>query len=102
MHLIRYAGGAVDEIEHIEVVPLSQKLNEELETARREAIAQQQIVEPTEEEKRNGWTAKALTAYLTDRLAAQSLSLDVSSLHRRLARRPNEANHHYRPLRWRT
>ena len=87
--------------EHIEVVPLSEKLSEELETARREAINNQQPIEPTEEEKRNGWTAKTLTAYLTDRIAAQSLNVDVNSLHRQVARRPREANHHYRPHRWR-
>ena len=91
----------MDEIAHIEVVPLSEKLTEELETARREAIAQQHTIEPTEEEKKNGWTAKTLTAYLTERVAAQSLNVDVNSLQRRLARRPTEANHRYRPLRWR-
>ena len=89
------------DIEHIEVVPLSEKLSDELETARREAINQQQTIEPTEEEKRNGWTAKTLTAYLSERLAAQTLNVDVNSLHRQVARRPREANHHYRPHRWR-
>ena len=90
-----------DSIERVVVEPLSRKLSEELETARREAIAQQQTIEPTEEEKKNGWTAKTLTAYLTDRIAAQSLNVDVNSLHRQVARRPREANHHYNPLRWR-
>ena len=89
------------DIEHIEVVPLSEKLSDELETARREAINQQQTIEPTEEEKKNGWTAKTLTAYLSERLAAQTLNVDVNSLHRQVARRPREANHHYRPHRWR-
>ena len=91
----------MDEIAHTEIVPLSEKLSEELETARREAITQQQTIEPTEEEKKNGWTTKTLTAYLTERMAAQSLNVDVNSLHRQVARRPREANHHYRVLRWR-
>ena len=85
----------------IKVVPLADRLNQEFEDARREAINNQQPIEPTEEEKRNGWTAKTLTAYLTDRIAAQSLNVDVNSLHRQVARRPREANHHYRPHRWR-
>ena len=89
------------DIEHIAVTPLSEKLSEELEAARREAINQQQPIEPTDEEKKNGWTAKTLTAYLTDRIAAQSLNVNVNSLHRQVARRPQETNHHYRPHRWR-
>ena len=85
----------------IKVVPLADRLSQELEDARREAINQQQTIEPTEEEKKNGWTAKTLTAYLSERLAAQTLNVDVNSLHRQVARRPREANHHYRPHRWR-
>ena len=89
------------DIERPEIVPLSQKLDQELESARREALAQQQAIEPTEEEKKNGWTRETLTQYLAERFAAQSLAVDVDSLHRRTARRPNEANHRYRPHRWR-
>lgn len=88
-------------VERPEIVPLSAKLEEELEEARREAIAKQQLVEPTEDEKRNGWSAESLTAYLAERLAGQSLAIDVHSLQRRNARKPMEANHKYRPLRWR-
>lgn len=88
-------------IERPEIVPLSDKLNQELESARREALANQQAIEPTEEEKRNGWNKATLTAYLAERFAAQSLAVDVDSLHRRTARRSNEANHRYSPLRWR-
>jgi hypothetical protein len=69
--------------------------------ARREALAEGKQVEPTEEERRNGWTARALTEYLAERAAGQSLAIDVNSLHRRNARRSGEANHHYRPHRWR-
>ena len=87
------------DIEH--VTPLSEKLEQELDSARREALAQQKTIEPTEEEKKNGWTAKTLTAYLAERMAAQSLNVSIDSLHRRNARRPQEANHRYRPHRWR-
>lgn len=61
----------------------------------------QKPIEPTDEERRNGWTAKTLTAYLADRQAGQSLSLDIHSSQRQAARRPREQNHRYRPLRWR-
>ena len=88
-------------IERHEIVPLSDKLSQELESARREALADKQDIEPTEEEKRNGWSKKNLTAYLAERFAAQSLAVDADSLLRRNARRPNEANHRYSPLRWR-
>ena len=87
------------DIEH--VTPLSEKLEQELDSARREALAQQKTIEPTEEEKKNGWTAKTLTAYLAERLASQSLNISVDSLQRRNARKPQEANHRYRPHRWR-
>ena len=85
-----------------EIVPLRDKLDHELEAARREALAKQEPIEPTEEEKRNGWTQRTLTAYLAERFAAQSLSVDADSLHRRNARRPEEANHRYNPRRWRS
>ena len=84
-----------------EIVPLSDKLSQELESARREALANQQDIEPTDEEKKNGWTRETLTAYLAERFAAQSLAVDADSLLRRTARRSDEANHRYRPLRWR-
>ena len=61
----------------------------------------QESIEPTEDEIRNGWTTDTLTAYLAERLAGQSMAADVSSVQRRVARRPNVQNHHYRPHRWR-
>lgn len=78
---------------------MREKLESERDAVRRATV--QQPVEPTEEEKRNGWTVKTLTAYLAERQAGQSLSIDVNSLHRQLARRPNEQNHRYKPHRWR-
>lgn len=89
------------EIDRPEIVPLSEKLYDELDAVQREALENQELVEPTDEEKKNGWTAETLTAYLTERLAGQSLAVDVNSIHRRAARRPTEANHRYRPHRWR-
>lgn len=59
----------------------------------------ERVIEPTDEEKRNGWDAKALNKYLADREASQSAALDPDSISRR--KRPNEQNHRYRPLRWR-
>lgn len=89
------------DIERIGIAPLSDRLYRELDQVQREALARQELIEPTEDEKKNGWTADTLTAYLTERLAGQSLSADVGSVHRRAARRPNVQNHHYRPHRWR-
>jgi len=80
---------------------MTDKLESERDTVRREAVKTQPLVEPTEEERRNGWTAKTLTAYLAERQADQSLSVDVNSLHRQVARRPNEQRHKYNPHRWR-
>lgn len=87
--------------EHIEVVPLSEQLSLELDSIRRQAIARQEMIEPTDEEKKNGWDSVSLTKYLSERAAVQALSVDVNSLHRRAARRPVEQNHRYRPHRWR-
>lgn len=58
-----------------------------------------QRIEPTEEEKRNGWDAESLTAYVHDQTAAQSLRADPHSLQRRV--RPTRQNSKYSPLRWR-
>jgi len=50
------------------------------------------IVQPTPEEARNGWTAEALTVYLAERAAAQSLAVDPNSLARAVNRRPDRQN----------
>jgi len=76
--------------------PLYERLDSEVEFATRKL----EIVEPTDEEKRNGWTAESLTKYLSERQAGQSLSVDVNSLHRRVARRPDMQTR-YNPKRWR-
>lgn len=89
------------EVERKTVVPLSEQLLMELETVRREAIQNGQDIIPTSEEAKNGWTTEALTRYLKDRYAAQALRIDVHSLARRVAKRPNSQNHKYNPLRWR-
>lgn len=79
---------------------LREQLADELDEAQAEA-AQLEPVEPTDEEKRNGWTTETLTTYLAERQAGQALAVDVNSLHRRLARRPTVQNHRYNPKRWR-
>lgn len=80
---------------------LSHKLYEELDVAQREALERQGLIEPTKDEKRNGWTAETLTMYLAERTAGQSLAIDPHSLHRRMARRPRVQNDRYNPLKWR-
>jgi hypothetical protein len=80
---------------------LNDKLEAEVNAVRREAVTAQKPVEPTDEERRNGWSTKTLTAYLAERQAGQSIAVDVNSISRQAARRPNEQNHAYRPHRWR-
>ena len=54
------------------------------------------LVEPTEEEVRNGWDAEGLTAYLAEREKAQAVAiLD------RKPPRPRWANSRYSPFHWR-
>jgi len=89
------------QIEHVRIAPLSERLEDELDAATRQALANQEMIEPTEAEKKNGWTRESLTEYLAERMAAQEMVVDVNSLHRRAARRPDESNHRYNPLRWR-
>ena len=72
----------------------------EVESARRHAKETHPPVEPSEEEKNNGWTTETLTAYLAERTAGQSLEIDTDSVVRRLARRPVQQNNRYNPLRW--
>jgi len=63
--------------------------------------AAQPMVEPTEDEARNGWTPETLTAYLAEQQAAQALKTDPHSAFNKRNRRPSRANSRYRPLRWR-
>ena len=74
----------------------------DLEREKREAVRDTKIspVKPTEEEKKNGWTTQTLTKYLTERLAGQSINIDINSLHRQVI--PNEQNHKYSVKRWRS
>ncbi len=60
-----------------------------------------ELIEPSDDEARNGWTAAALTAYLRSQTAAQAERIDQQSPASRHARRPTRANNVYRPLRWR-
>ena len=83
------------------ITPLRDQLYEELNDAQQEALKTHTLIEPTDEEKRNGWTSETLTTYLAERQAGQELAIDVNSLHRRIARRPNQQNHKYNPHRWR-
>lgn len=54
-----------------------------------------EMVEPSEDEKRNGWTAETLTKYLQERRAE-----NFTAVFEREPRKPKQAKG-YRPLRWR-
>ena len=83
------------------LVPLREKLFQELDRAQSHAVKEQELIEPTEDEKRNGWTAETLTQYHAERRAGQALDIDPNSLQRSLARRPQQQNSKYSPHRWR-
>ena len=71
----------------------------ELLEAQRNAREKKEVVKPTEEEKKNGWTEETLSTYLAERKAAQSLGIDVNSFYRKSLQRPMTQNHKYNPLR---
>lgn len=57
------------------------------------------LIEPTEDEKRNGWTAETLTAYVRDQAASAEMRVDPHSAMRR--KTPKRANSKYSPFKWR-
>lgn len=62
-------------------------------------IPSDDMVEPSEEEKRNGWTAESLTAYLRERGNAQ-FGMVTFDPEYRSPRRPRQTNGDYNPHRW--
>ena len=78
---------------------LADELDEALDAAGLDGT--RPIIEPSDEERRNGWDAESLSDYVASREAGAALAVDVNSIHRSQARRPMSANHRYRPLRWR-
>ncbi len=80
---------------------LKDRLVEEFNNIFTHAKDNQDLVEPTDDEAANGWTAEALTEYLAERTAGQSIMIDPRSLHSRVAKRSRYANNKYNPLRWR-
>lgn len=80
----------------------AERERQEFKKALTEAEAKQPaLIQPNDEEARNGWTPETLTAYLNEQTAAQSLRVDPHSAFNRRARRPTRANNRYRPQRWR-
>jgi len=77
------------------------RLTDEFSNVFSYAQRHQDLVQPTEDEAANGWTAETLTEYLAERAAGQSLMIDPRSLHSRAAKRPKWANNRYNPMRWR-
>lgn len=86
-------------VERHVILPLPDRLLEEMDSARRQLVIDGADVEPTPQEAKNGWTRATLTAYLRERLAAQGLWVDPASLKRRA--RPRAQNMTYDPHRWR-
>jgi len=62
--------------------------------------ATRDLIEPTEEEAANGWSAQSLTAYYAERAHAQFGVINFEEPYR-LPARQGRANSQYRPLRWR-
>lgn len=86
--------------EHVNIPTIWDRLADELEKVFGYAQRHQEVVEPSEEEAANGWTAETLTEYLAERAAGQSLAIDPHSLHSRAAKRPRFANNRYNPMRF--
>tara|TARA_R110002124_G_scaffold226616_1_gene391825 strand:+ start:113 stop:364 length:252 start_codon:yes stop_codon:yes gene_type:complete len=78
------------------------RLNEEWDNAFGSAQENTPTIEPTEDEKHNGWDAESLAVYRAERMAAQTLAIDPSSTQRRLEARPAVQNNKYSPFRWRS
>lgn len=76
-----------------------EKARREFQGALKDAEADIGLVEPTEDEKRNGWTAESLTAYVRESQAAASLRIDPQSAMRKGP--PKRANSRYNAFRWR-
>jgi hypothetical protein len=53
------------------------------------------VIEPTDEEKRNGWDAETLTDYLEEAEKRQLSNVFTPP------QKPHSQNHKYNPLRWR-
>ncbi len=64
-----------------------------------EPQAAPELIEPTDEEAKNGWDTEALTAYLAERERARAVT--VMAMFNRRPPRPRWANHRYSPFRWR-
>ena len=69
------------------------------EEFRRALARDRPLIEPNDAERSNGWTAEALTAYVAEQEAAQSLRMDQRSMMRKT--RPVRANSKYSKFRWR-
>ena len=57
-------------------------------------------IELTDEERRNGWTAETLAAYIAERERAQAGVVLFDPEYRSMPR-PKWANNHYSVMRWR-
>ena len=77
------------------------KLAQEADAAHGVAMSDQPPVEPSEDEKRNGWTTETLTAYVAERKAGQSLAIDPLSVRRQAEQMPRVQKNGYNPHRWR-
>lgn len=87
--------------QHVPIPTIWDRLADEFEKVFSFAQRHQDLVEPTDAEAANGWTAEALTRYLAERATGQTLAVDPHSLHRRVAKRSRYANNRYNPLKWR-
>jgi len=66
-----------------------------------DASIARELIEPTADEAKNGWTAETLTEYVASRQAGAMLAADPHSEHSRIARRPRSQNTDYDPHFWR-
>lgn len=60
-----------------------------------------ELIQPTEDEARNGWDAESLTAYVKEERERAQSDMISSRIFNRKPPRPRWANSRYDPLRWR-
>lgn len=61
----------------------AEKEEREFKRALKGVEAEQALIEPSQDELRNGWTAETLTSYIAEQSAAQSLRINPGSAMRR-------------------
>lgn len=72
-----------------------ERLQQQFSNIKAEADAKIDLIQPTPEEKANGWDAETLTEYIRDRETNSTMMI-----YGEYKERPTRANSRYKKLRW--